>query len=62
MATPEVEAPGEEILVGGSRRRVNRWALFALPGVALLAVFFVYPAIHIMVRSVSEFTPPKRAA
>ena len=59
MATPEVEAPGEEILVGGSRRRVNRWALFALPGVALLAVFFVYPAIHIMVRSVSEFTPPE---
>jgi putative spermidine/putrescine transport system permease protein len=30
-----------------------------LPGIALLAIFFVYPGVQILIRSVSEFTPPE---
>ena len=33
--------------------------MFVLPGLALLAVFFVYPGVQILIRSVSEFTPPE---
>ena len=58
MTTPEIVADGET-RSAASRWEVSRWALLALPGVALLAVFFVYPAVHILVRSVSEFTPPE---
>ena len=49
MTAPEVARHGRgRRASGGSRWEVNRWALIALPGVALLAVFFVYPAVQIL--------------
>lgn len=42
-----------------SRLRFDRWALLALPLVAFLALFFVFPTLTVLVRSVTDFNLPE---
>lgn len=50
-------APG----LGSIRRRLrlNRWGLLAIPLVAFLFAFFVFPTLTVLLRSVSDFSPPE---
>jgi ABC-type spermidine/putrescine transport system permease subunit II len=59
VTAPQADDAFEPTQSEGSRWAVNRWALVVLPGIALLGVFFVYPGVQILIRSVSEFTPPE---
>ena len=52
--------PLEDVLPAGvgpraDRASARRWALLALPALAVTAVFFAYPVIRLMVRSFTEF-------
>jgi putative spermidine/putrescine transport system permease protein len=44
-----------------NRFRVNRWAVLAIPLVAFLGAFFVLPTLTILLRSLSDFSPPEVA-
>jgi putative spermidine/putrescine transport system permease protein len=41
------------------RLQVNRWGLLAIPVVAFLGVFFIYPTATILIRAVTDFNPPE---
>lgn len=38
---------------------LDGWGLLALPAIICLGVFFAYPTVEILIRSVSEFAPPQ---
>lgn len=42
-----------------SRLRFDRWSLLVLPLVAFLVLFFVFPTLTILLRSVTDFNPPE---
>jgi ABC-type spermidine/putrescine transport system permease subunit I len=42
-----------------SRLRFDRWGLLALPLAAFLVLFFVFPTLTVLVRSVTDFNPPE---
>ncbi|HEX2097288.1 MAG TPA: ABC transporter permease, partial [Solirubrobacterales bacterium] len=42
-----------------SRLRFDRWSLLALPLVAFLGFFFVLPTLTVLLRSVTDFSPPE---
>lgn len=42
-----------------SRLRFDRWGLLVLPLVAFLVLFFVFPTLTILLRSVTDFNPPE---
>jgi putative spermidine/putrescine transport system permease protein len=41
--------------------RVNPWAALALPALFLVGIFYAYPVVEILRRSVTEFQPPQAA-
>lgn len=42
-----------------SRLHFDRWGLLVLPLVAFLVLFFVFPTLTVLLRSVTEFNPPE---
>jgi putative spermidine/putrescine transport system permease protein len=41
------------------RLRLDRWSLLALPLVAFLCLFFLFPTLTILLRGVTDFSPPE---
>src|SRR5258705_3088069 len=51
-------SPARDVRLAAPRRdRINSWALLAVPGIALLAVFFLLPLGLMIVRSLTDPSP-----